>query len=215
MPSAPFLARRRIRPTVAPPLRLCLAGAAVLLFVLAAPANASGAQRHHSSPLTRPQAESAIPPRITAALRNLATRTTWIRLRARYKEWSDDEVVILTRRIVRKWVVKKAKECPDPLPKWFFCSRPPQQWGRGVALGIGGNWAGEFRSPWSPYNPPRMLRPGFVFWLTCWSKGAVVDNGVYRSNFWYRLTNGLWVSDAWLYTGSNYPLRGVANCPAR
>lgn len=37
-----------------------------------------------------------------------------------------------------------------------------------------------------------------------------MDNGVtLPSNLWYRLTNHLWVSDSWLYTGTDEPLPGV------
>jgi hypothetical protein len=117
------------------------------------------------------------------------------------------------KKVIKKWIKQKAKECPDPLPRWFFCRRPPEsRWGRGMALEIGGRWAGEFYSPGQPRNPPRILRPGFVFWLTCWSAGARIDNGVFTSNLWYRLTDGLWVSDGWLYTGTNQPISGVAHC---
>jgi hypothetical protein len=49
--------------------------------------------------------------------------------------------------------------------------------------------------------------------VTCRWAGAESNNSVARSNLWYRLTNGLWVSDGWLDTGTNSPLRGVASCP--
>jgi hypothetical protein len=180
---------------------------------LAGSTSASAAPSQPQRNVSDPHAIAAIPPRITVALRNLATRRSIIVLRTRYKQWSQNEVVRVARRIVGKWIAKKAKECPYPLPRWFFCSRPPEpQWGRGLAFAIGDQWPGEFASQWSPRNPVRLLRPGFVFWLTCWSEGARVDNGLFRSNLWYRLTDGLWVSDAWLDTGTNSPITGVAHC---
>jgi hypothetical protein len=192
-------------------------GASVLVVLVVAGAPSAGfASAHPSAAPARAQTidrAAGPPPSITRALRNLATRFSFIRLRATYRDLSDDEIGALVKRVVKKWASGKAKECPSPLPRWFFCSRPAEpQWGRGMAVDIGGQWPGEFYSPWSPSNPPRVLRPGYVFWLTCWSSGAVIDNGVFRSNLWYRLTNGLWASDAWLYTGTNEPLPNVGRC---
>jgi hypothetical protein len=125
-------------------------------------------------------------------------------------------VVKAAKRAVKWWILKKAKECPDPLPKPFFCSEAPQEhWGRGVALEFNGRSTGEFSSR-SPQNPVRALRPGNVVWLTCSSYGATGQflNGVVRSNIWYRLPDGLWASGAWLYTGAapQYRAPGVAPC---
>lgn len=196
------------------PLGLAIAAAAlILVLTFASPADGSAASPRLPQTVTKLRAKAGVPPLITAALRNLANRRTLIIFRMRYKTWSNQRVVRASKQVVKWWIKKKAKECPDPLPKWFFCSSAPKpRWGRGLALGIGGQGPGEFYSQWSPQNPPRVLRPGFVFWLTCWSEGAEINNGVNRSNLWYRLTNGLWVSDGWLYTGTNYPLSGVAHC---
>ena len=96
----------------------------------------------------------------------------------------------------------------------FFCDRPPaSSWGRGLAIRIGRLGPGEFASPWHPEaSPQQTLTPGIVFWLTCWTGGATINNGVARSNLWYRLTNDLYVSDGWLDTGSNQPLTSVRHC---
>jgi len=169
-----------------------------------------------SVPATLPApANQAVFPLITDALENLALRRATIVFGERFETWSKKRVVRVARRVVKRWIKRKAKECPDPLPTFFFCRRPPESsWGRGVALAINGGRPGEFRSPWRPQDAaPRVLLPGFVFWLTCWSQGAEINNAVARSNLWYRLTNGLWVSDGWLDTGTNDPQRGVRNCP--
>jgi hypothetical protein len=188
-------------------------GAVVLLLSLSLPVQPAAAAQSTTLPVIETHTTVPHAPPITAALKNLATRRTFIVLRAQYSHWSNTRLGRVTKAIVRKWVKEEAKKCPDPLPAWFFCSNPPRAtWGRGMAVEINGRWPGEFYSPWEPYDPPRVLRPGYVFWLTCWSSGAEINNGLFRSNLWYRLTNDLWVSDGWLYTGTNDPLQGVARC---
>jgi hypothetical protein len=200
------------------PLRLITAATLALLILAFSAAPASATPRRDPQALSQPQAKVAIPPRITAAFRNIALKTSFIKLRAKavYRNWSDSEVAHLSSEIVKEWVKEQATECPSVLPHWFFCTRPPKPvWGRGVAVQIGRYVPGEFVSPWRvDRGYVRLLRPGTVYWLTCWSLGTKITNAVRYSNYWYRLTDGYWVSDAWLYTGTNTPLRGVANCPA-
>jgi hypothetical protein len=193
---------------------LTVAAIVAALTVAAAPAAQASAAAPRRPVPERPQAHvQQFAPLITAALRRLAFRRASIVIGQRFERWGARKVAKVARKVVFSWVRHKARECPDPLPDWFFCRRPPEpEWGRGIALEIGGYRPGEFRSPWSPRNPPRTLFPGYVFWLTCWTPGATVDNGLLRSNFWYRLTNGLFVSDAWLDTGTNSPLPDVARC---
>jgi hypothetical protein len=156
---------------------------------------------------------AAAPPRITQMLKNLANTFARIEFRRRYKSASESTVGRLTKKAVTKWVKKEAKECPDPLPKLYFCNRPQTPtWGRGIAIGIRGRWVPEYRSPWSPRNSPQVLRPGVMFWLTCWSAGTRLDYGSYTSNLWYRLTNGLYVNDGQLSTGTDYAIPGVVRC---
>jgi hypothetical protein len=187
--------------------------ASLIVLSTASPAGAKVSSAESANGASAPVVESGLPPRITTALKNLARRFSIAKLRSQYEEWSHDEVVEVAKEAVKQWLESKAKECPHPLLRKYFCSRPPElHWGRGLALGFGGRWPGEFYSPWVPRNPPRVLRPGVVFWLVCWSAGAPVNNGVFRSNLWYRLTNRLWVSDAWLDTGTNRRLPGVAHC---
>jgi hypothetical protein len=194
------------------------AAAVFLIFTLAAVAQASPRSPHPQKAATKPEAKVALPPRITAAFRNIALKTSFTKLRAQraYKDWSDSAVGELSKEFVKEWVKKRATECNNVLPWWFFCNRPPKPvWGRGVAVQIGGYWPGEFVSPWRvDRGLVGRLRPGRVFWLTCWSLGIKINNGWRYSNYWYKLTDGYWVSDAWLYTGTDKPLRGVAYCPA-
>lgn len=192
-----------------------VAAAVFLIFTLAAAAQASPRSPHPQKTATKPEARVALPPRITAAFRNIALKTSFTKIRRAYREWSDSEVGQLSREIVQEWVETRATECNKVLPWWFFCNRPPRPvWGRGVAVQIGRYGPGEFVSPWRvDRGSVRPLRPGRVFWLTCWSLGTRINNGWRDSNYWYKLTDGYWVSDAWLYTGTNKPLRGVANCP--
>lgn len=214
MTSSPSRAPRNTRRWL--PFRLIAAAALALLTLASSSAQASDTARRDPVALSQPQARVALPPRITIAFRNIALKTTFTKIRMAYKDWSDSAVGNLSNRIVKKWVKDKATQCPSWLPSWFFCTRAPNPvWGRGVAVGIGRLWPGEFVSPWRvDRGPVRLLRPGRVFWLTCWSLGRKISNSSRSSNYWYKLTDGYWVSDAWLYTGTNTPLRGVANCPA-
>jgi hypothetical protein len=185
---------------------------AVTAAIAAVPTQAAA---ERPSPPTRPTAHAALfAPRITPLLKNLAMRRATIVFGKRFATSSGRRVLKMATKVVLKWEKSKARQCPDPLPGWFFCSQPPStHWGRGLALEINYRGPGEFRSPWRPGDPPlQTLTPGVVFWLTCWTPGATIDNHVYRSNLWYRLTNGLYVSDGWLDTGTNAPLTGVARC---
>ena len=199
--------------------RLVSAAALVfLIFTLAAVAQASPQSPRRHSAATKPEAKVALPPRISAALRNIALKASFtkLRLKAAYKDWSDSEVADLSQEVVQEWVETRATECNNVLPWWFFCNRPPKPvWGRGVAVEIRGYWPGVFVSPWRvDRGSVRSLSPGRAVWLTCWSLGTKINNGWRYSNYWYKLIDGYWVSDAWLYTGTNKPLRGVAHCPA-
>lgn len=177
--------------------------------VAAAPAQASAALPRPVD--ARPQAHvEQFAPRITNALERVAFSRVSIVLGRRFRRWSVRKVGEEARKRVSEWKQHDARVCPDPLPSQYFCSSPPRpRWDLGVALEIQGYRPGEFRSPWRPSDaPPRTLIPGYMFWLTCWSPGAVIDNGLRKSNFWYRLTNSLYVSAAWLETGTNTPSVG-------
>lgn len=189
-----------------------VAVAVAVILSLAIPAAAPSAERRSSPPVAN--ASAGPPPRITSILKNLATRTSRIRLRQRNAHWSQRRVARISKRIVKRWVKDKAKECPNAiLPDAYFCNRPPQpRWGLGVALSINGDWPYTYRSPWSTQTAVQALRPGVTFWLTCWSPGTTIQNAIARSNLWYRLTNGLYVSDGWLSTGTNYAIPGVRRC---
>ena len=54
--------------------------------------------------------------------------------------------------------------------------------------------------------------PGNVYYLTCWLLGARVAGPYGNTDLWYRVTNGGYVSDALLYTGTNYVIPGVVHC---
>ncbi len=76
--------------------------------------------------------------------------------------------------------------------------------------GVPGVWTRSY-SPRQLFGPSLVV--GRVYYLTCWVLGDRI-NGLYGSttNLWYRVTNGGYVSDAFLYTGTDYVINGVEHC---
>jgi hypothetical protein len=48
--------------------------------------------------------------------------------------------------------------------------------------------------------------------LVCFAFGGSQTVGQLTSDLYYRLTNGDWVNDAWIYTGTNSVIAGVPHC---
>lgn len=201
-PSRPG-SRRAVRRWVA----VLAALVAVAVLLVAPRTSAAATTRADASAVTRAPASIELPPWFSDELRALAERYA---TKAYAKKYAKKAAVSFAKRAVKKWVKSKLRECPDPLPRTYFCTPPPRpRWGRGLALNVRGTWPPEQNGQG---QVKRRLRPGIVFWLTCWSQGGAVDNGYLRSNLWYRLTNGLWVNSAWLYTGSSGPIPGTSRC---
>jgi hypothetical protein len=193
------------------PRRRCAACLLILVALtpaavaLAAPALASATAPAPSARIARAGQIQA--PRqqllaiITPVLKVMARKSAsaWA---GRIASWSESQAAKVTDAIVTKWITSHATFCPAALPRWFFCSAPPRPtWGRGVALQLWGRNPGVFGSPTVVTTSIAGLIPGRVFWLRCWVGGRHVDNGAYRSDTWYQLPSGGWVSAAWLYTG--------------
>jgi hypothetical protein len=116
------------------------------------------------------------------------------------------------KRIFKEWVKSEATSCDGPLPSRYFCPSRPLRWGVGTAMIFNGQGPTTWSSTQSPASFMGRLQPGAAYWLTCWVAGSRTSVGSSTSNLWYRLTNGAYVSDAWMYTGTNYPIPGVARC---
>jgi hypothetical protein len=198
MPSALGFARRTVLAAIV---------AASALSLLPAVGAAAPAAPPAAAATARATVSPELPSWLSDAVVNLARKYA---TKAYAKKFAKATATYLAKRAIRKWLASSAQRCPEVLPGKYFCSPPPQpRWGRGMALQIAGRWPPEVDASGVAR---RYLRPGYIFWLTCWSSGGRVDNGFATSNLWYRLTNGLWVNDAWLDTGTNYPLPGVAHC---
>jgi hypothetical protein len=93
-------------------------------------------------------------------------------------------------------------------------SRRPSTWGLGLAVRLpNGQVPGVWNSPSSvrhQVGPP--LTPGRFYYLTCWTLGQRIAGPFGATTLWYRVTNGGYVSDALLYTGTNDVVPGVGHC---
>jgi hypothetical protein len=117
-----------------------------------------------------------------------------------------------------EWVSSGGTQCNHPFPQKFCSSRtepsaPGPMWGLGLAL----SQPGEVPAVWNRVTSPRFhdaygLAPGGVYWLTCWAHGDWVSGPGGFSNLWYRLTQGGFASDVWLYTGTDHAIPGVQHC---
>jgi hypothetical protein len=115
----------------------------------------------------------------------------------------------------QQWTQSRGTVCLAPL-RVVFCSWQTSPSGIGLALGSGGEVPGEWSTPFgvAGQHPPG-LTPGLTYWLTCWTAGGTSYGPAtnwQNTNLWYRLTNGLYVNDAWVYTGTNSPIPGVRHC---
>ena len=93
-------------------------------------------------------------------------------------------------------------------------SRRPSTWGLGLAVRLpNGQVPGVWNSPSSVRHlVGGPLTPGVFYYLTCWTLGQRIAGPFGATTLWYRLTNGGYVSDALLYTGTNDVVPGVGHC---
>jgi hypothetical protein len=172
--------------------------------VLGPPSAAAAAPARDSATAGAPvQAHAAaIPP----FLRNIARR--WVRVPP--KKIAKTVAKRVIKRAGRKWLTSGGTECVFPFPDRFCTQRARN--GLGQALYWGGPpgvWSRTY-SPRREISSPLVV--GQVYYLTCWLLGDRIYGPYGSTDLWYRVTNGGYVSDALLYTGTNYVIRGVAHC---
>jgi hypothetical protein len=188
-------------------LRVLIATLAV--FALAAVATATApAKPSRPTVLSAPEAKSAIP---FSRLRLLARK--YVNFKIFRKE--------ITKEVGKEALHELLVEgrCSALLPARFFCPSKPPVWGLGFALNWGGRSPGVWNSPSSPRRLIRLqnggvytLRPGVLYWLTCYAYGDKVSDGGIVTRLWYRLRSRGWVNDGWVDTGTNYVIPGVRHC---
>jgi hypothetical protein len=187
---------------------LLVVAAAVLALSLGATAASAHAPRESVAPRLQ-GTENRVP--IAQWLRNLARQ---------YLDWK-----VNARRVTkagatwafRRWVSEQ--KCSPLLPTEFFCPEEPPRWGVGQGLSWNGRVAAVWSSPVSPRTPVRVstgapdtLRPGVLYWLTCYARGDWARDTWIDTNLWYRLRSGGYVNDGWLLTGANDVIPGVRPC---
>lgn len=77
---------------------------------------------------------------------------------------------------------------------------------RGATLGVRA-------TPRQHAHQYRQLKPGAKVLIVCQTRGSKVKGTYGPTRIWNRLKHGGWVSDAYVYTGSNG--RVAPNCPTR
>jgi hypothetical protein len=77
-------------------------------------------------------------------------------------------------------------------------------------MSFGGLVPGVWTSPSSPRRAFARLRPGDLYYFSCYAYGDRPSDG---TSLWHRLvTTGGYVNDAWLDTGTVYPIAGEPHC---
>ncbi len=185
--------------------RLVVATAAfvALAFCSDASAQPSQDQLAAGAALTRAEGAAPIPP----FLRNIASR--FVRQPPTKLVLRVGKAAI--KRAGKEWLMSDGTECVFPFPE-RFCS-VPRRWGLGQALWYNGLRPGVWNRPYGArHQISDQLVPGRVYYLTCWVLGDRVYGPYGYTNLWYRVTNGGYVPDAVLYTGTNDVIPGVAHC---
>jgi hypothetical protein len=185
-------------------------------MLLTAPA----AQAHSGRSLSAAALASTGSP---GALRSPATITVgrlqeWIKnLAERYAEWREryrDLALEVAKHGLQEWARSDGTECPWFLPASYFCPTTNKwsYWGVGYAVQWGGRVGGIFNRPSGRRYRWGLLRPGRLFWLTCYTSGDKSWDGRVYSTLWYRLPGGGYINDAWVETGTNDVVPGVSPC---
>ncbi len=150
---------------------------------------------------------------VAEALGKAAFNRTMIVMERKWPKLQEWEVRARANQVMKIWKRSRRLDCRWPLTASFFCpSDSTPSYGVGVAQGYEGHWAPAYRGGEVPTTVAEWLRPGYLFWLRCWATGATMDNGVWRSSVWYRLTDGYWVNATWMYTGYSRHLPNVGPC---
>ena len=85
--------------------------------------------------------------------------------------------------------------------------------GTGLALGYYGLQPGVWSAPSvAATEVAPALIPGVAYELACWRRGDTIEGPFGTTDLWYRLPSGGYVTDAYLYTGTNRAIPGVRRC---
>jgi hypothetical protein len=179
--------------------------AVVTVSILWSSASAQASTGGHPALPLRSEAHAAVA--IPQFLKNIARRF-----------WQSPPVRIARRftkreikSSVRDWLISGGTDCQFPLPE-SFCSWRPRL-GLGQAVSYYGRAPGVWNRPSSPrYEVSQPLVPGRVYYLYCWQYGESIRGPLGTTSLWYRVSNGGYVSDAFLYTGTNSAIPGVRRC---
>jgi hypothetical protein len=183
---------------------VAVAAVVALTFCSSAAAQPSLDKLTPDAASTRADAAAPIPP----FLKNLAQR--FVRQPPRRIALRVGKRAV--KRAGKEWLESGGTECVFPFPE-KFCSVATTRWGLGQAVWSNGRPPGVWNRTYAPRREiSEPLVPGKVYYLTCWLLGDRVYGPFGSTNLWYRVTNGGYVSDALLYTGTNDVIPGVAHC---
>lgn len=137
--------------------------------------------------------------------------------------WANKPPAKLARTVAKGVLIKKATayiasggtDCSGITPDRFCSSRVDDgRLGLGQAmLSTDGRRPGVWDRTYSrQYEVAQPLVPGQVYYLSCWLLGDRVVGPYGSTDLWYRLWGSGYVSDALLYTGTNYQIPGVRRC---
>jgi hypothetical protein len=207
------------------PARLILAPLALTLLLalatgsMAAPAGAATLTANARTSPVVGGVVAPVTPRAQAA--QLASIASWLRNEGFFwLKWVGKKAAKpLAKKAVKsvaKWERSGGTRCDPPFPKRFCQVGPSAQrplWGLGTAMSYNGSRPGVFNRPTSPRRADGYgLAAGSVYWLTCWTLGDRVSGPGGSSDLWYRLVNGGYAADVWLYTGTDAVIPGVQHC---
>jgi hypothetical protein len=184
-------------------------GGAAILCGLALCATAAAAPGATARPVAAARPARSAPFRIPSWIKNLAHDL------GDFRESLGDVPKEVVKHGLEDWLRSGGTYCPFFLPSRYFCPRQHSvwsYWGVGYALSFGGKVPGAWSTPYKNRTFAYPLEPGKPFWLTCWTYGQRSSDGDHVTGLWYQLTDGFWVNDAWLDTGTNFRIPGVSHC---
>jgi hypothetical protein len=133
----------------------------------------------------------------------------WARENSEARKFVKDHSKDLLDIAVDAWQNSQGSQCRQPLPGRFCRPEPPRLF-TGIAMSFGGRVPGVWTAPVSPRSSLGSLRAGNLYYLACYAYGERPSDG---TSLWHRLSGGGgYVNDAWLDTGTVYPIAGEPRC---